>query len=120
MRAAKHAGITVEPTKLPASFASAGEQFGRIARRFDLAIVAQAEPEKHALEDLIAEGTLFESGRPVIVVPYIQKTPLKLDRVMVCWDGGRPATRAIADAMPLLKRAGLGARTDASSFTSAP
>ena len=42
----------------------------------------------------------------MIFVPYIQKAPLKLDRVMVCWDGGRAAARAIADAMPLLKRAG--------------
>jgi nucleotide-binding universal stress UspA family protein len=39
-------------------------------------------------------------------VPYIQKAPLKLDEVMVCWDGSRPAARAIADAMPLLQRAG--------------
>ena len=55
---------------------------------------------------MIAEGALFESGRPVIIVPYIQKEPLKLDRVMVCWDGSRAAARAIADAMPLLERAG--------------
>ena len=40
----------------------------------------------------------------MIVVPYIQKAPLKLDRVMACWDGGRQAARAIADAMPLLER----------------
>ena len=103
---AGRAGLTVEPTKLPASLASAGEQFGRIARRFDLAIVGQAEPEKDEVEELVAESTLFESGRPVIVVPYIQKAPLKLARVMVCWDGSRQATRAIADAMPLLERAG--------------
>jgi len=104
--AASRAGLTVEPTKLPASLASAGEQFARIARRFDLAIVAQAEPEKDAVEELIAESTLFESGRPVIIIPYIQKAPLKLNRVMACWDGSRQATRAIADAMPLLERAG--------------
>ena len=55
---------------------------------------------------MIVEAALFESGRPVIVVPYIQKAPLKLDRVMVCWDGSRAATRAIGDAMPLLERAG--------------
>jgi nucleotide-binding universal stress UspA family protein len=103
---AGRAGLAVEPTKMPASLASAGEQFGRIARRFDLAIVAQGEPDKDAVEELIAESTLFESGRPVIIVPYIQKAPLKLDRVMVCWDGSRQATRAIADAMPLLERAG--------------
>jgi nucleotide-binding universal stress UspA family protein len=104
--AADRAGLTVDSTKLGASLASAGEQFGRIARRFDLAIVAQAEPEKDAVEELIAEGTLFESARPVIIVPYIQKAPLKLNRVMACWDGSRQATRAIADAMPLLERAG--------------
>jgi nucleotide-binding universal stress UspA family protein len=38
-------------------------------------------------------------------VPYIQKTGLKLDRVMVCWDGSRTAARAIGDAMPFLTRA---------------
>jgi nucleotide-binding universal stress UspA family protein len=101
------AGVVAEPTMLPASFAGAGDQFGQIARRFDLAIVGQAEPDKKAVEELIAENVLFESGRPVIVVPYIQKAPLKLDQVMVCWDGSRPAARAIADAMPLLERAGL-------------
>lgn len=100
------AGISGESTTLPASFAGAGEQFGLIARRFDLAVVGQAEPDKGAVEELIAESVLFESGRPVIVVPYIQKAPLKLDRVMVCWDGSRQAARAIADSMPLLERAG--------------
>ena len=38
------------------------------------------------------------------MVPYIQKSGLKLDRVMICWDGSRPAARAIADAMPFLAR----------------
>jgi nucleotide-binding universal stress UspA family protein len=105
--AADRAGIAAEPTMLAASFAGAGEHFGQIARRFDLAIVGQPEPDTGAVEALIAESVLFEAGRPVIIVPYIQKAPLKLDRVMACWDGGRPAARAIADAMPLLERAGL-------------
>jgi nucleotide-binding universal stress UspA family protein len=37
-------------------------------------------------------------------VPYIQREGLKLDRTVVCWDGGRAAARAIADAMPFLQR----------------
>ena len=104
--ATSRAGLSAEPVKVAASFAGAGERFGLIARRFDLVVVGQAEPEKDTIEELIAESALFESGRPVIVVPYIQKAPLKLDRVMVCWDGSRAATRAIADAMPLFERAG--------------
>ena len=104
--ASARAGVAAEPLTLSASFGGVGEQFGRIARRFDLSIVGQAEPETSAVEEIVAESALFESGRPVIIVPYIQKAPLKLDRVMLCWDGSRAAARAIADAMPLLHRAG--------------
>ncbi len=104
-KATSRAGVPAEPLLRSANFAVAGDWFGRIARRFDLAIVEQVKPESSAGEQKIAESALFDSGRPVIFVPYIQKTPLKLDRVMVCWDGSRPAVRAIADAMPLFERA---------------
>ena len=103
---ARRAGLSAEPLTLSSSLAGAGDQFGRIARRFDLAIVGQAEPQTSTVEDIIAESTLFESGRPMIVVPYIQKAPLKLDNIMVCWDGSKPAARAIGDALPLLAKAG--------------
>jgi len=105
-QATGRAGLSAEPLTITASLAGAGQQFGRIARRFDLAVVGQAEPDTGTIEDIIAETTLFESGRPMIVVPYIQKGPLKLDKVMVCWDGSRQAARAIGDAMPLLAKAG--------------
>jgi nucleotide-binding universal stress UspA family protein len=104
--AASRAGVSAEQVTLSASLAGAGDTFGRIARRFDLAIVGQGDPDTSTLDDIIAETTLFESGRPMIMVPYIQKAPLKLDNVMVCWDGSRPAARAISDAMPLLEKAG--------------
>ncbi|HVY59681.1 MAG TPA: universal stress protein [Xanthobacteraceae bacterium] len=88
-----------------ATIAGAADMFGRIARRFDLVVVGQAEPERQLPEEIIVETALFESGRPVIAVPYIQTEGLRLDRVIVCWDGSRQAARAIADAMPLLERA---------------
>jgi nucleotide-binding universal stress UspA family protein len=100
--AARRAALSAEPVALTASLAGASDQFGRLARRFDLAIVGQSPPETSSVEDIIAETTLFTSGRPLILVPYIQKAPLKLDNVMVCWDGSRQAARAIGDAMPLL------------------
>jgi len=104
--ATRRAGLSAEPLSLTASLAGAGDQFGRIARRFDLAIVGQAEPEASSVDEIVAETALFESARPVILVPYIQKMPLKLDNVMVCWDGSRQSARAIADAMPFLTKAG--------------
>ena len=86
-QAAARAGVSAEPLTLSTSVAGAGEQFGRLARRFDLAVIGQAEPDTNAIEEVISEAALFES-------------------VMVCWDGGRQAARAAADAMPLLERAG--------------
>ncbi len=104
--AGRRAGLSVESRMLGASLAGAADLFGHVARRFDLSVVGQAEPDKVAPEELIIEAALFESGRPVVVVPYIQRDKLKLDRVMACWDGSKNATRAIADAMPFLARAG--------------
>jgi len=103
--AARRAGVSFESRAIGASVAGAAESFGAIARRFDLSVVGQAEPDRVAPEELIIEGALFSSGRPVLVVPYIQKGALKVDRVMVCWDASRNAARAVADAMPLLRRA---------------
>jgi nucleotide-binding universal stress UspA family protein len=104
-QAAKRAGVSYESLNVSASISGAPERLGRLARRFDLAIVGQPEREKSAPDEVVDEGVLFESGRPVIFVPYIQKAVLKLDRVMVCWDGSRAATRAIADSLPFLRKA---------------
>jgi nucleotide-binding universal stress UspA family protein len=101
----KAAGVSAETRMLEASLGGGATLFGGIARRFDLAVVGQAQPERGASEPLMIEAALFESGRPLVVVPYIQKSGLKLDRVIACWDGGRTAARAIADAMPFLERA---------------
>ena len=97
--------LSVESRQLDASFGGAGAQFGAIARRFDLSVITQAEPRKVVPEGMIIEGALFGSGRPVLVVPYIQRAGLTLERTMVCWDGSRNAARAAADAMPFLSRA---------------
>ncbi|MFZ2080917.1 MAG: universal stress protein [Xanthobacteraceae bacterium] len=104
--ATDQAGISAEPLITNASVAGAGDHFARMARRFDLAIVGQAEPEISSMEQIIGETTLFESGRPMIMVPYIQKAPFKTDNVMICWDGSRTATRAVADAIPIIRKSG--------------
>jgi len=104
-KAAKQAGISTETRIISASVSGAADQLGRLARRFDMAVVGQAEGDKGMADEVVDEGVLFECGRPVIFVPFIQKIGLKLDRVMVCWDGSRAATRAIADSIPLLQKA---------------
>jgi nucleotide-binding universal stress UspA family protein len=103
--AARSAGVSAETRLLDASIAGASDLFGRIARRFDIAVVGQAQRDQGVSEELLIEGALFGSGRPVIVVPRTQTQAMALDKVMICWDGSRPAARAIGDAMPLLERA---------------
>src|SRR6266568_3027148 len=95
-QAAKRAGISAESHIISASISGAADKLGRLGRRFDLVVVGQPEREKAVADEVVDEGVLFDSGRPVIFVPFIQTTGLKLDRVMVCWDGSRAATRAIA------------------------
>jgi nucleotide-binding universal stress UspA family protein len=104
-QAAKRYGIAAESRVLNGGLESVPVLFGRIARRFDIAVVGQ--PERDAVEPArsILEAALFDSGRPILIVPYIQKEPLALDHVMVGWDGSRSAARAIGDAMPFLKYA---------------
>ena len=113
--ATDRAGISAEPQMLSASLTGAGDQFARMARRFDLAIVGQAQPEMSTMEQIIGETTLFESGRPIIMVPYIQKAPFKTGNVMICWDGSRTAARTVADAIPIL---GKSSRIEIVSVTS--
>jgi len=104
-QAAKRAGISFETRVLSASVSGASDLLGRIGRRFDIVVVGQPTRERPMPDEVIDEGVLFECGRPVIFVPFIQKAGLALDRVMLCWDGGRTATRAIADSMPFLEKA---------------
>ncbi|MFA6264738.1 MAG: universal stress protein [Pseudolabrys sp.] len=102
---AKRSGLSAETRILSSSVSGAADQFAKVARRFDLVVVGQPDPSEGIQDDVVDEAALFGSGRPVIYVPFIQKAGLKLDRVMVCWDGGRAATRAIADSLPILSKA---------------
>ncbi len=102
--AARRAGVSAQSHLLETELAGIDELFAQTARRFDLSVVGQIEPGKEFPEEILPETALFGSGRPVLVVPYIQKAGMKLDRVLVCWDGSRAAARALGDAMPFLAR----------------
>jgi nucleotide-binding universal stress UspA family protein len=102
---AKREGLSYETRILNTSIADAAAQLGRIGRRFDLIVLGQPEADSWTPDEVIDETVLFESGRPVIFVPFIQKGGMTLDHVLICWDGSRAAARAVADALPFLKKA---------------
>lgn len=77
------------------------------ARHADLLILGQQDPAdpaafiaRHFLEDI-----LMGSGRPAIVLPYAGRVERFGDTVLIAWDGGQAAARAVADALPILQRA---------------
>jgi nucleotide-binding universal stress UspA family protein len=103
---AQAAGILRSSTLLAGMPDSVHDEFATFARHFDLTVVQQPNPDTLGDEEMMIEAALFRSGRPVLVVPYTQTAGFACSRVMVAWDGSVPATRALAGAMPILKRAG--------------
>ncbi|MFZ2155275.1 MAG: universal stress protein [Bradyrhizobium sp.] len=75
-----------------------------IARLYDCAILPSNE-EVGGFQVPIIEEVLFGSGRPLIVLPTDRDIACALGHVVVAWDGSRPATRAVHDALPILREA---------------
>jgi len=77
------------------------------ARSADLIVVSQPDPLQAgwSLAARLVTAVLLEGGRPVLVVPYVGAPEIIGTNVVVAWDGGREASRALADALPILVRA---------------
>jgi nucleotide-binding universal stress UspA family protein len=77
------------------------------ARYADLTVVAAPDPQ--ADDDTLARSCfsalLFESGRPILVIPARHSPTLPLRHIVVAWQPTRESTRALHDALPLLARA---------------
>jgi nucleotide-binding universal stress UspA family protein len=76
---------------------------GLIGRVFDLILVEQ--PEKLAsIAEATLEDALFESGRPVIMVPKMPPKALG-EVVAIAWNGSTETAVTVAVGMPFLKQA---------------
>jgi nucleotide-binding universal stress UspA family protein len=75
------------------------------ARLRDLTIVPV--PDGDHVAQWYAQSIIFGSGKPTLVMPHVRKRTgaFALDTVAVAWDFSRPAARAVADALPILKKA---------------
>jgi len=72
----------------------------------DLVIATQPDPETSRLIlPEVPEGVLTSSGVPMIVLPHGWKPRHALQDVLVAWSPSAQATRAVHDAMPILKAA---------------
>ncbi len=86
------------------TISGAAHLFAKMGRNYDICVVEQADQETIQYDPII-EAALFDSGRPVFVVPYIYDKPAKFDTALVCWDSSKPAARALPDAIPFLRKA---------------
>jgi nucleotide-binding universal stress UspA family protein len=103
---ARNAGITYGLKALADLPVKAAKTVGISARLYDLAIVLQAEPDRDTFDNIMPQEILFESGGPVLFIPYTHKGPFEPMRIGIAWDGSRLAARAVRDAAPFLARAG--------------
>jgi len=72
----------------------------------DLIIVSATDPaEVSGVELDCIERVLVGAGRPLLVLPRSNEHILDLDQVVVGWNGGKEAARAVFDAIPLLQSA---------------
>jgi nucleotide-binding universal stress UspA family protein len=76
-------------------------------RYADLVVLGQTEPGAAPFSTTpgLAEHVPLSVGRPCLVLPYAGRFHSLGRRVLIAWDGGREAARAVNDAMPLLIRA---------------
>lgn len=77
------------------------------ARASDLTIVGQRNQGDNEgdLGNNFPISFVLKLGRPILFFPYNDEVSTKFNTIIVAWDGGREATRAMADAMPFLKLA---------------
>lgn len=83
----------------------AGAGINLHGRAADLIVVGQAEAHARAGAGELATHVISGSGRPVLVVPNAGSPATVGRRVLLSWDGGREAARALQLALPLFKDA---------------
>jgi nucleotide-binding universal stress UspA family protein len=96
------AGVETELAVIQTFEQAARDQFARLAGHFDFTILSQGAADNQALDRMMFSSALFHSGRPVFLLPSAYQGPARLEKALVCWDGGAPAARALAASLPLL------------------
>ncbi len=90
------------------------DKLNRMTRLFDTIVMEQANSEGSEGRNRKFESVVFGSGRPILIVPYVQTRPASLNSIVVAWDGSAPAARALGDSLRCSRE-----RIGSSSSTSA-
>ena len=96
----RNAGITYGLRPLAGIPAEAAATMGALARLYDLTIALQPDLERVTFDNTIPQEILFQSGGPVLFIPFIHRGRLDPKHIGIAWDGSRLAARALRDAAP--------------------
>jgi nucleotide-binding universal stress UspA family protein len=77
----------------------------RAARYADLTLLTPQVEGFDLLQTWVMNGALFESGRPVVLLPNGATNFPKPKRVMIAWDASVEASKAVLDAVGLMQQA---------------
>ena len=83
----------------------AGAGLSLHGRAADLVVIGQADPHATRGASDLPAYVISNSGRPVLLLPLAGACPTLGRRILVSWDGGREAARALQLALPVLKDA---------------
>src|SRR5690606_23871612 len=85
----------------------AGEALCQQSRYSDLLVVGQPDPKEKVPGEPgdTLHYVLLHSGCPVLVVPCENLAKTVAERIVIAWNGGAEAARAVAAALPLLRKA---------------
>ena len=83
----------------------AGQRPRASSRRHHSAVAAGRRRSGTSTHGGTQQTVIFQSGHPAIVLPAQSRGPVAFETVIVAWDKSRTATRAVADAIPILRKA---------------
>lgn len=104
--ACRKEGIASEWQVVMADVPTVADALIEHSRTADLVIVAQQnQDDKDYAQYDVPERIILESGRPVLIVPYAGHFGDIGNNIMVAWNTSKEASRAIFDAIPVMKMA---------------
>lgn len=126
-KAAEESGITCsdqpEKNKPSASFHTTVEHAGKIitthGRLSDLIVISR-NPAQNLVYDEIIHTALFDTGRPILLVPPGSDIKPLNEKVLIAWNGSSEAIHAVTAALPFLKSGNVNVLTGESDSWSGP
>lgn len=97
-----HAEISASVMDEYPELARIGHIIGRHARYSDATIIGPDLLANEELRGRVIEGALFESGKPILLLPHGAKPTLRPKQVLLAWNSGVECTRAAREALEIM------------------